>query len=162
MSTKHFIINDNFCASIDDLHDGERFPGIYQLHATDDKGEFIPLSRLLGVDPNGILYIGTSAVVQDRAANLRKSICAAYKKIDPSKYEAQPFSDFGCHQTGKKIARLPRLVDRFPLTSLCLTIERYSGNSDELENNGYGHFSLEEKLLQEYEQKYGEKPALNS
>jgi hypothetical protein len=162
MTIKHFIVDEGYWDSIDSLHDHERFPGIYRLHATDTKGEFVPLSRLLGIDPEGILYIGASAVVQDRASELKKSICAAYKKIDPVTYKNQKYSDFECHQTGKKIVRRPRFVENFPLSRLCLTVTRHLGNPDELEIKSHGHFKLEEKLLQEYEQKFGEKPAFNS
>ncbi len=162
MSIKHYIIEDNFWKSIDDLFLSERFPGIYRLHATDSHGNFIPLSRALGVDPNGILYIGTSEVIQDRAANLKKSVCAAYKIIDPAKYGNLIYGDIGSHQTGKKIVKIPKFVEHFPLSGLCLTVERYLGAANDLKTKDYGHFVLEKQLLQDYERKYGEKPPLNS
>jgi hypothetical protein len=162
MSAKYFVISPDFWPSINALHENERFPGIYRLHATGSDGSFLPISRLLGVDPNGVLYIGTSVVVQDRAASLKKSICAAYKKVDPQTYGDQTFIDVGSHQTGKKIVRLPKFVAKFPLSTLCLTVEKYKGNDNDLETTSSGHFSLEEKLLREYKNEYGEKPALNS
>lgn len=161
MTEKYFIDQHDMWDLINDAHEGEKFPGIYKLHVTDAEEKFLLLPRLFGVDKEGVLYIGTSEVVQHRAANVRKSICAAYKKINPEVYAEQKFSDPKVHQTGKKIVRLPKFVEVFPLSRLCLTVTRYTG-VDDLEFNAYGHFSLEEKLLQEYEQRFGEKPPLNS
>jgi len=161
MTTKYYISDPSMWELINSAHEGDKFPGIYKLHVTNVQGEFLPLPRLFGVDHEGVLYIGTSEVVQYRVANVRKSICAAYKKVDPQTYAEQKFSDPLAHQAGKRIVRLPKFVATFPLSSLCLTITRYSGN-DELGPDPYGHGKLEEKLLQEYEQEYGEKPPLNA
>jgi hypothetical protein len=54
MSTKYMLAHDSMCDAIERDH-GDCFPVVYQLHALDEHGEFRGLSRLLDIDPEGIL-----------------------------------------------------------------------------------------------------------
>ena len=158
VGTKYMLANDSMCDDIKRDH-GDSFPLAYQLHALDEHGEFRGLSRLLGIDPEGILYIGKSKTVQPRIANLRKSVCAAYRKVGGKIYEKLVYMDFGAHQTGKKIVTMPRFVEFFPFERLCLTVEPCWGRKE-----GKGVVDpadLEAQLQQAYMARYGENPPLN-
>jgi hypothetical protein len=161
MSDKYLLADDGMWHAIDNAHHG-LFAGIYRLHVLDDKGDFLSLARLLGADPLGIIYIGTSVAVQNRVSNMKKSIGAAYRTVDSMAYGHLPFIDAAAHQTGKKIVRIPRFVERFRFERLCVTVERYVGEGEALDVIENGHTELEARLLREYEVEYGEKPALNS
>src|SRR5689334_3888302 len=140
MSSKYLVADDGIWSALDSLH--KPFPGIYRLHVLDEQG-FLPLSRLLDVDPDGVIYIGTSVSVPGRVASLKKSISAAYKKVDPQTYAHLPYIDEGTHQTGKKIVRIPRFVERFRFDRLCVTVERYTGDDEALDVVENGHTALE-------------------
>jgi len=163
LTTKYMVCNDKLYDIIKSTGPG-LFPGIYRLHVLDENGEFLPLPRLLDVDCQGIMYIGTSVAVPNRIGSLKKSIMTAYWQVDPKNYGHLPFRDASPHQTGKKIIRIPRLVERFPFERLCVTVERYTGAPEAMDPDvlDYGHTELEAKLLREYEMHYGEKPALNA
>jgi hypothetical protein len=163
LGDKYLLATDGVWADIERPH-GPKFPGIYRLHVLDDHGEFLPLPRLLGEDAHGIVYIGTSKFVPIRLGELRKSIAAAYWKVDARTYAHLLYRDEMQHPTGKKIMRIPRFVERFPFGRLCLTMERYTGAEEALDMDleNYGHTELEARLLRDYERQYGEKPALNS
>jgi hypothetical protein len=132
----------------------EPFPGIYRLHVVAECGAFLPLPRALAKDPEGILYIGTSANVLVRIGSLRKSIFAAYKHLD--------YEDYGAHQTGAKMAQMPEFRKHFPLRGLCLTAERVSANPAEVEASISAHSAWEAKLLAQHRARFGENPPLNS
>jgi hypothetical protein len=100
MSTK-YMLAENVWEAIKSDH-GYPFPGIYQLHRLDEHGEFVPLSCLLGVDPLGVLYIGAAASIPERVCALKKSVSAAYRKVDPKTYARLEYIDVDAHQAGKK------------------------------------------------------------
>jgi hypothetical protein len=138
------------------------FPGIYHLHVLQESGQFRLLPRLFDADPNGIVYIGTSAEVPFRAAYVKKSVSAAYRRIDPIKYGSLNYVDTHCHQTGKKILRIPKFVEIFPFELLCMTFEKHVAGTTDLDVPDYGHFGLEGELLSKYELQFGERPPLNA
>jgi hypothetical protein len=141
---------------------GGSFRGIYRLHVLDEQSAFLPLPRLLGVDAQGILYIGASDNVPGRLGELRKSVNAAYWQVDAKTYAHLPFRDVTPHPTGMKIVRIPRFVERFRFERLCVTMERCTVAPEALDADVKDYeYKLEARLLQAYEKQYGEKPALN-
>jgi hypothetical protein len=116
---------------------------------------------LLGADPLGVLYIGAAANILDRVSCLKKSVSAAYRKADPRTYGHLDYSDVQAHQTGQKIVKIPRFVERFPFERLCVTVEPCRGRKAELDLVGSGHTESEDRLLREYLARYGEHPPLN-
>ncbi len=160
MATK-YTLEDGMWEAINAIEPGG-FSGIYQLHVLDDEGKFLPIPRLLGMDPDGILYIGAGRDIASHLSNLRISISSAYSRIDPAHYGHLTFNHIDAHQTGKKIARIPRFVEKFRFDRLCLTVEQYNdvGKSEAATENGY--YDLKTRLLREYEKQFGEKPALNA
>jgi hypothetical protein len=129
------------------------FPGVYQLHFRNSKGVFEVIPRLLGEDTSGTLYIGTSVSVPYRIGNLRKSVCAAYKKMG--------YKDPSPHQCGKKIVQCSRFMERFPFEGLCITVQQLRADSEEVGQRDGDHTKLEWRLLSEYFSKFGEFPPLN-
>jgi hypothetical protein len=158
MSVKYLLADDRMYDDIKSAYGG-LFRGIYRLHVLDERGEFLPLSRLLDNDVLGIIYIGTSKEVPNRVGSLRKSVSAAYRKIASKTYAHLPYMTEGPHQAGRKIMRIPRFVEHFPFERLCVTVEKYAGS--QVETADYGYYDLETKLLELYEKQYGERPALN-
>ncbi len=161
MDVKYRLAADGMWEAINTVHGG-LFPGIYRLHVLDEYGEFLPLPRLLDMEPDGIVYIGTSVAVPNRVGSLKKSVAAAYWQVDAQTYARLPYRDAEAHQAGKKIVRIPRFVQRFPFERLCVTVERYTSEQEVLDVVAYGHTELEARLLLKYEAQYGEKPALNA
>jgi hypothetical protein len=158
----HFMLNDeHFYDKIFKVFNGI-FPGIYRLRVLEESGQFRLLPRIFEADPNGIVYIGTSAEVPFRSASLKKSVSAAYRRIDPNKYGSLNYVDTDCHQTGKKILRIPKFVEIFPFELLCMTFAKHEPGTTDLDVPDYGHFGLEGELLSKYELQFGERPALNA
>lgn len=142
---------------------GFPFAGVYRLHKLDTYDRPLPIPRLLDVDPEGILYLGTSFHVPNRVIFMRRAMAAAYKALAPEVYAHHIYVDAGAHQTGKKLTRIGRrFPDLIPFGELGVTVIPYvtekpmgQGEPD------YGHFVQEEDLLRAYEAIYGERPALN-
>lgn len=139
---------------------GDGFAGIYRLHVMDGES-FRPLPRLLDTDPRGTLYIGASANVPKRLGLLRRSIGAAYRHIDSTAHASLQWASPSDHQTGGKIANIPRFVAAFPYSSLAITVQPLDPNDPSMVKSAGGHYELETRLLRDYETEYGEKPALN-
>jgi hypothetical protein len=133
-------------------HDG-LFPGVYRLHYRGAAGEFDVIPRLLGSDPQGVLYIGTSISVPYRLGSLKKSVCAAYRRdgyIDPS-----------AHQCGKKIIQSSKFIERFLFDGLCVSVQRLDRDDEDIGQREDGHTKLEWRLLSDYFAEFGEFPPLN-
>lgn len=113
--------------------------GIYFLHSLDDNGMPVPTQRLLGSEPEGILYIGTTKgrTLSERLADFRKTVLPGYKGTG--------------HIAGRKYNKLQRFQERFPVESLAFSI-RICDDPEKEE-------SLE---IEKNKQKFGEKPPLNS
>jgi len=154
------LADDGMFDAISSDHGGP-FPGVYQLHALDEHRDFLRLSRLLSEDPLGVLYIGAAANILYRVSQLKKSVSAAYRTVDPKTYAHLEYSDVRAHQTGKKIVNIPRLAERFPFERLCVTVKRNEGAKEEEVVVDASHFKLEDQLLQTYAAEYGERPPLN-
>lgn len=128
-----------------------RVPGIYRLHAQSNAEQFEHIPRLLGVDEQGILYIGTSQDLITRTVSLIKSVSAAYGE--------NGYATSRSHPSGMKIEQSARFRQRFPFNSLCLTFERCEPDDVSVQTNG--HTIMEWKKLNEYFASFGEFPPLN-
>ncbi len=160
MTMKYLLSDDSMWEAINRDYGGP-FPGVYRLHVLGEGSDFRSLPRLLEKDAEGIVYIGAAADVLFRATNLRISVCAAYRQVNPKTYADLEYSNVNARQAGKKIVRIPRFIEHFPLDRLCVTVQRYMGDQEALAADDPGHYNLEEQLLLAYEVRYGEKPALN-
>lgn len=113
--------------------------GIYKVYSLDDNGVPKPICRLLGTDQAGVLYIGCCP---DRS--LHERLADAIKAFSPA-YKSKP------HSGGRKYRSMPKVMDKFPFSSLAITFEiTEEPRKRELE------------LLEEYCQLFGEEPPLNS
>lgn len=142
---------------------GIPFAGVYRLHRLDNDNHPVPMPRLLDIDQEGILYLGTSLHVPNRVTFMRRAMLAAYKALVPETYSHHTHIDYGAHQTGKKLIRIGRrFPDLIPYGELGVTIVRYVTEKPVQEGEpDWGHFAQEEELLRAYEAIYGERPALN-
>lgn len=113
--------------------------GIYFLHTLDDNGRPLQLSRLLAVDQEGILYIGTTKgrTLSERLADFRKTVLPGYKGSG--------------HIAGRKYNKLPNLQKAFPQSTLAFSIRPCDDPPAE-----------ESKAIRDYINNFGEKPPLNS
>jgi hypothetical protein len=103
--------------------------------ATANTGPFVPVSRILGVDESGILYIG-KAGSETRLANLLKSVASRY-------------IGFG-HAFGVRYKVDDRFLVRFPEANLIIELVPTSTpDATELE------------FLERYEASFGELPPFN-
>lgn len=129
-------------------------PGTYRLHALNELGQFRPLSRLLGVDPEGILYIGGSTgSLANRIGRVRVSIISAYRESDFAAYaHLDDYHDPGAHQTGRRIRYVKRFFEAFPFDRLGVTLEACTPGEE---------WKKENALLWQYQTQYGEAPPLN-
>ncbi len=114
--------------------------GVYKLHCLVEVGgeKVEETSRLLGVDGEGVLYIGKAMSFTDRVVNLRKALLPNVKSSD--------------HICGRRYwnPRFEGLRDRFPFERLCVTLKE-SDNPEELER----------EELDIYCRTFGEPPPLN-
>ena len=84
-------INDTF---------GQR-PGTYRLRLkTADLGDWQPVARLVGSDPEGTLYIGMSRTVTARISALRAGLYGAYRFKGG---RGNTFSNPGAHQCSRRM-----------------------------------------------------------
>lgn len=137
-------------------------PGIYRVHILNANGSFERINRMLDNDNEGIIYIGTSAKLSDRISTLKKSICAAYWQFNPNLYSNISYRDPYCHQVGKKLIQIPDFFNKYHLENICLTLDLYKANSNNENVVDYGYYLLEEKLLNDYRLRFGERPFLNN
>jgi hypothetical protein len=129
--------------------------GVYRLHVLNDQGGFTPIARLLEVDPEGILYLGTAIRVHGRLGELQKALSVAY---DRKQWTGSR------HGVLSKLGVTPRFVSRFPYERLCVTVQPLAGLSEGNPDAAIDqdHYVQERRLLGEYRQWYGELPPLNA
>ena len=113
--------------------------GIYFLHSLDEHGKPKPTNRLLGTDMEGVLYIGTTKgrTLSERLADFRKTVLPGYKGSG--------------HIAGRKYNKLPVLQKAFPYNTLAFSFRICVNPPAE-----------EDKEIESYKQRFGEKPPLNS
>lgn len=110
--------------------------GVYFIK-THSKKKPIRINRVLGIDEDGILYIGKSE-------NLRERLRMLWRVINPKQKAT-------AHTFGKKYNENKKLREAFPLKSLYIS---YGISTDPK--------VLEFKLLNKYFLKFGEVPPFNS
>ena len=130
---KFKISNDSFWNDINEQHSVNG--GVYKVIATENKKP-IPISRLLGKDNEGVLYIGQTISFLDRVIELKKSTAPKYVSSN--------------HEFGFRYKEHPSIKINFPYDKLFIDLQP-SNKPDELEK---------EELKKYYEQ-FGELPPLN-
>jgi hypothetical protein len=112
-------------------------PGVYTITALSDSKTPVVLSRVGGIDKDGVLYYGKTSNLRERLRMLWRTIQNDYKA------DAHPF--------GKRYKEFAILRKLFPISTLVVTcsIEK------SLE-------TAESKLIKDYVNKYGEVPPFNS
>ena len=110
--------------------------GVYQIHCFKDK-KYIWFNRVLGIDNEGILYIGKSVNLRERLRMLKRSLNQKPKVSG--------------HTFGKKYYENKKLENAFPLKSLYVSYKTTTAPK-----------TLETKLLNQYFAKFGEVPPMNS
>lgn len=113
-------------------------PGVYKIYSLNEKGKPHILSRLLGNDEEGVLYIGQSEKLNDRLRLL-------FRVLHPEKYKAT------AHTFGDKYRINNSLKMKFPVKSLAISFEKVDDAK-----------TCEEKLIRKYSEKFGEVPPCNS
>lgn len=116
--------------------------GCYVL-CSQDGARFRPVSRALGVDDNGVLYIGAAKCLSTRAMDLRKALCAAVGRDE--------YTDIDAHGCGRKYSETWHRL--FPFESLVVALHPTAA--------GDPRWATEIDLLQEYENQFGETPPFN-
>ncbi|NBW27613.1 MAG: hypothetical protein EBR38_03460 [Flavobacteriaceae bacterium] len=111
--------------------------GIYKIYSIDERDKPKHLQRLLGIDQEGILYIGKSENLKDRVRMLWRVL--------------QPNYNATAHTFGLNYKSLLSIQTEFPLETLAIEFE---------ENDNAKIF--EKEILENYRQLYGEVPPLNS
>ena len=113
--------------------------GVYKLHCLDEENDrrLIPINRVLGVDQEGVLYIGKASVIHNRIGDLMKSLSSEYKS-------------FG-HPAGQLYAINKKLQESFPFDRLCVTVLPSENPTD-----------TEIEELRKYFDEYGEVPPFNA
>ena len=111
-------------------------PGVYFIYSLNEK-KAIKTRRVLGVDKEGVLYIGKSENLRDRLRMLWRVLNTNYKA--------------NAHTFGEKYNTYKILKDNFPKKTLAIKFV-ISKNPKVLES----------KMLNEYIKKYGEVPPFNS
>lgn len=119
-------INDNFKTG----------GGIYILSCTDQMGNTIRIGRLLGEDPDGILYIGKADTFLNRVIELKKSLSP--KHVSQS------------HECGARHKSNEAISQRFPYDQL--QIDLIADDNPRV---------AEQKALASYLTRYGELPPFN-
>ncbi len=135
MKMKKYFLKDNTWDAINcDLGDQG---GVYILKCNGEDDQPVPVSRVLDIDLDGVLYIGMATKFKNRAIKLKHSLSPEYNNK--------------AHDCGVLYKTDPRFSERFPFD--CLYFELH-----QCEEPG----QLEGQLLKEYRQKYGEVPPFNS
>jgi len=110
--------------------------GVYKIIAIRN-GLRQPINRFLGIDKNGVLYIGKATSFIDRVIDLKKSISPDYNGK--------------AHICGRRYKSNPNIAKLFPYNILFRGL--IPSNTPEL---------LERKIIAEYSGKFGEVPPLNA
>lgn len=95
------------------------------------------ISRVLGVDTEGVLYIGKTAAGLGRIGDLVKSLSPTHKSEG--------------HHAGLRYAKNPKLAQMFPFERLCVSFTPADYPA-----------VAEREMIQDYFQKFGEVPPLNA
>ena len=113
--------------------------GVYKLHCLDEENDstFIPINRILGVDQEGVLYIGKASLIRNRIGDLMKSLSPTHKSFN--------------HPAGIRYASNKKLQESFPFDRLCVTVL-----PSETPNDSEVH------EMRKYFEEYGEVPPLNA
>jgi len=130
---KYQISSDFFWNNINQEY--SIYGGVYKVIAI-DKGNPIPISRLLDTDIKGILYIGKALSFLDRVIDLKKSTAPDYKSSN--------------HEFGLRYKQHASIKIKFPYDKLFIDFQP----SDKPEE-------LERDELKKYYEEYGELPPLN-
>jgi hypothetical protein len=126
-------------------------PGTYRLQLWNEAlTSFCPITRLLGIDHQGTLYIGTSGNLPNRIGTLRKAISAAYHLPPPEGYR-----DPTVHGAGRMISKL--FTDTFAVGRLFVEVHPYPP----VEGDSFNYYAEEWRLLSAYAECFGEFPPLN-
>ena len=125
---------DTFWYDIKAQH-GER-GGIYVLSCLDETGCTQKIHRLLGEDPEGVLYIGKASSFLDRVIELKKSL--------------SPLHESRGHECGARHKEHQGISAQFPYERL--QIQLIAADDPR---------GAETKALQQYIEKFGELPPLN-
>lgn len=122
--------------------------GVYTLHCLrkPDESAFIPTSRLLGVDPDGVLYIGFAGCLRDEVTQLYKALSAAAHR--------HGYTVLDVHQVGRRY--LPSVQEKYEYDFLCVVLHPVSTKEDRLAFIGFGV-----DMLSRYEARFGELPPFN-
>jgi hypothetical protein len=135
MKKRLFRLDDNdFWNQVNEVH--QEKGGVYRLLSIQE-GKPKEINRFLGVDREGILYIGKAESFLDRVSNLKKSIAPGYRGT--------------AHGCGINYKSNPAIEKLYPYESLYLEL---------LESESPR--KLEAALIKEYVQTYGEVPPLNA
>jgi hypothetical protein len=114
--------------------------GIYRVHCFADHSyaSVLPVQRVLGIDTEGVLYIGKADIFASRVAHLKKSILPTYRGSG--------------HICGRRYrnALYSSLAPRFPAHHLCVSFQPDASPQ-----------KAEEAALRAYVQQFGELPPLN-
>ncbi len=135
---KHFkVLSPDLWNQIHDLFGNSG--GVYKLHCLrePDDESFVPTNRLLGVDPEGVLYIGKASTFATRVIDLKKSLHPDYESSN--------------HHVGLRFERYDALKRAFKIEHLCMTLHESIEPAE-----------AEHKELDEYAQRFGELPPLNA
>ena len=113
--------------------------GVYKLHCIDEENDskFIPINRILGVDQEGVLYIGKADVIHNRIGDLWKSLSPNYKTLN--------------HHAGIRYRSNQKLQGSFPFDRLCVTVLPSENPND-----------AELHEMRKYFAEFGEVPPLNA
>jgi hypothetical protein len=129
----HFLLSDpDFWKNI------PKGCGVYRVHCLNGNGEVVPIPRVLGVDPRGVLYIGKATSFAERVSNLKKTISPDYQgqsHVCGRRYKNKTYESFG---------------QRFPFHRLCVSFEPSAAPA-----------VAEAAALTAYVQQFGELPPLN-
>lgn len=113
--------------------------GVYKVHCLKNNNEskVHSLTRLLGEDTEGVLYIGKADSFLDRVIDLKKSLLPNYKSEN--------------HHVGLRYNKNQALQSKFKIENLCVSLIKSSNPSN-----------LEKDELKKYEKIFGELPPFNA
>lgn len=110
--------------------------GVYIIYALNTDMTPQPISRILGIDNNGILYIGETTNFKKRLELFRRVMSPANASI--------------AHSGALNLKELPALRQRFPAN--CIYVKVFPHQNPNAE---------ETRMIEEYRQEFGEVPPLN-
>jgi hypothetical protein len=127
------IADEDFWEKVYERHQAKG--GVYKIIAVNNYHR-VPIKRFLGIDDEGILYIGKAISYLDRVINLKKSISPDYKGSG--------------HICGRRYKSNSKIAEQFPYNYLHIELIQTDNPKQE-----------EAKYLKEYFNKFGEAPPLN-